>query len=131
MTRSLKLFTLCAGVWAALFFAALYVTLEQTAHPGAAGVSNGVVFTVVLTSLESYFRRRDDPRLVRYDLTLAYTVVAASASALVTAGWALAWRQEAWVVLALGAGSVLVILAAAHLRSRGRIKAYAKEDLFR
>ena len=131
MTRSLKQFTLCAGVWAAIFFAALYVTLQAPQHLTAARVSNCVVFTAILTSLESHFRSRDDPRRVRYDLGLAYTVVSASASAMVTAGWALAWRHDAGFVLGLGAASVLVILLAAHLRTRDRIKAYAKDDLFR
>lgn len=131
MTRSLKLFALCAAVWAALYFAALAATLRAMPHPSAGLVSNCVVFTAILSSLESYFRRRDDPRRVRYDLSLGYSVVAATASAVVTAGWALAWRRDAWLVVALGAASVLVILLVARLRTQGRIKAYSKDDLFR
>jgi uncharacterized membrane protein YfcA len=131
MTRNLKWFTLSAGIWAALYFTALFAILQQTHAPSAALLSNCVVFTAVLSSLEGYFRRRDDPRLVRYDLTLSYSVVAAAASAIVTAGWVLAWRRDPLLVLALGLASILVILAVAYLRTRGRIKGYSKDELFR
>jgi uncharacterized membrane protein YfcA len=131
MTRNLKWFTLSAGIWAALYFAALFAILQQTPAPSATLLSNCVVFTAVLSSLEGHFRRRDDPRLVRYDLTLSYSVVAAAASAIVTAGWVLAWRRDPLLVLALGLASVLVILAVAYVRTRGRIKGYSKDELFR
>ena len=131
MTRCLKLFALCASVWSAICFVLLYEMLRRAATPGAPLVSSFVVFTVILSSLEQHFRARDDQRQVRYNLPLRYSVVAAAASSIVTAGWALAWPRSGWLVLALGVSSVLAILLVARLGAGGRIKAYTKDDLFR
>ena len=131
MTRRLKLFALCAAVWSVAYFVLLSRMLLRTGTPSATLVSAFVVFTVVLSSLEEYFKRGDDQRPVRYNLPLRYSVVAALASAVVTAAWALAWRRDGWLVLALGTASALVVLSVARMSTRGRIKAYSKEDLFR
>jgi asparagine N-glycosylation enzyme membrane subunit Stt3 len=130
MTRHLKLFALCACIWSGVWLVPLYRMLHGAAAPSSTLVSSFVVFTVVLSSLEQHLRARDDQRDVRYNLPLRYSVVAAAASSLLTAGWALAWRGSVWFVVALGAASVLVILVVAHLTTRNRIKAYTKDDLF-
>jgi hypothetical protein len=129
MTRRLKLFAFAAALWTAPWLL-LGFLLRETGRPRPALASSFVVFTVVLSSLEKHFRAGDDQRAVRYNLPRRYSVVSASASAFLTAGWALAWRHGVALVLALGAASVLVMIAVGHLGARGRIKAYTKDELF-
>jgi hypothetical protein len=130
MTRYLKLFALCAALWTGLWFLLLYRLLHEAPAPGPALVSCFVVFTVVLSSLERYFKARDDQRPVRYNLSLRYSLVAAAASILLSSGWALAWQRSLGFVLLLGAASVIVVVAAALVGTRRRIKAYTKDELF-
>lgn len=130
MTSHLKRFVVCAAVLAGAYFALLYAALHGLSMAREALVSLFVVFTVVLGSLESYFRKRDSQRAVRFSLPIAYTIVSASASALVACGWALAWKDDLALVAGLGVLSVAVIVTAGVAATRQRIKAFHKEELF-
>jgi asparagine N-glycosylation enzyme membrane subunit Stt3 len=130
MTRPLKLFALCATLWAAVYFVVLHRAFRQETPPPSNVVSFFVVFTVVLSSLETGFRNRDDQRAVRYSLPVRYSSVAAIASGLVASGWALAWPGQWWLALLLALASILATVVVARWTTRGRIKAYTKEDLF-
>jgi hypothetical protein len=130
MTRNLKRFALWAVGWAAAYLGLLYASLHGWSAPREAVISLFVVFTVVLVSLETHYRRSDDQRSVRFSLPVAYSLVSASASALVVSGWALAWRDNLALVGFLGAAAVAVILILGALATKNRIKAYSKEQLF-
>jgi hypothetical protein len=130
MTRNLKRFVLWAIAWTAAYFSLLYASLHGWSAPREMVFSFFVVFTVVLVSLETHYRRTDDQRAVRFSLPVAYTLVSASASALVVSGWALAWRDNFALVGLLGIAAVALILILGAVATRNRIKAYSKEQLF-
>ena len=130
MTRSLKAFALCSVLWASAYLVLLARMLTDGKPPGATLISVCVVFSVILSSLERYFRGRDDQRQVRYDLAVRYSVVAAVASVVVAAGWVLAWRHDGWLVAGLALVSALVVVGIGQRASRGKIKAYSKDELF-
>ncbi|HEX3082307.1 MAG TPA: hypothetical protein VHQ86_03565, partial [Candidatus Saccharimonadia bacterium] len=121
MTPRLKQFTLFGVLLNIPYLGLLWLLLSRHSIDTASIGAVVIVYVVLLTSIEGYFKCFDPQRSVRYNLSLRYSLIALLLATPGIALWGLQIHNPILFFLA-EAAAVVAILGASFVASRRTIK---------